>query len=128
VYPLRYSATPDIAMGKVTKTSGFYQLASTQGYQTMDVGDQHRPIVRTATLEDFRKENFAEEAPKPDETLYPPYNYGAQPYSWGMTIDHNACVGCNNCIIACQPENNIPFVGKEQVNKGRHMHWLRVHV
>ncbi len=131
LYPLRYSATPDIAMGKVSKTTGTYMLASTQGYQTMDVGEQTRPIVRTATLEEFRKgENFSEEAPKPEETLYanPPTDYAAEPYSWGMTIDHNACVGCNNCIIACQAENNIPVVGKEQVSKGRHMHWLRVDV
>jgi MoCo/4Fe-4S cofactor protein with predicted Tat translocation signal len=130
VYPLRYSSTPDIAMGNVSKASGFYQLASTQGYQTMDVGDQHRPIVRTGTLEDFKNENFSEEAPQPDETMYRkvPYNYAAEPYAWGMAIDHNRCVGCNNCIVACQAENNIPVVGKEQVNKGRHMHWLRVDV
>jgi len=130
VYPLRYSASPDIAMGSVTKASGFYQLASTQGYQAMDVGDVPRPIVRTATLEDFKDENFSAEAPKPDETMYkkPPYDYAAEPYSWGMTIDHNRCVGCNNCIVACQAENNIPVVGKEQVNRGRHMHWLRVDV
>src|SRR6185503_7782369 len=130
VYPLRYGATADFAMGNVSKASGFYQLASTQGYQTMDVGDQHRPIVRTSTLEDFKNENFSEEAPKPDETMYKkvPYNYAAEPYAWGMTIDHNRCVGCNNCIVACQSENNIPVVGKEQVTKGRHMHWLRVDV
>src|SRR6266498_3299927 len=55
VYPLRYSATPHIATGKVSKTSGTYLLASTQGYQTMDVGDAHRPIVRDATLEELKK-------------------------------------------------------------------------
>ena len=129
VYPLRYSATPWTAMGSVVKTGGTYELASTQGYQTMQVADQERPIVRTATLEEFKKgENFNEEAPKPEETLYPPYDYASQPYAWGMAIDHNACVGCNNCIIACQAENNIPVVGKNQVNHGRHMHWLRVDV
>ncbi len=134
LYQVRYSATPDIAFGSVTKTSGHYLLASTQGYQTMDTGDQHRPIVRTGNFDDFKNENFSEEAPKPEETLYPPYDYtspepnGAPHFRWGMTIDHNACVGCNNCIIACQAENNIPVVGKEQVNKGRHMHWLRVDV
>jgi molybdopterin-containing oxidoreductase family iron-sulfur binding subunit len=131
VYPLRYSATPWTAVGGVAKSGGTYVLASTQGYQTMDVGDQNRPIVRTTTLEEFRKSGAVPEeepAPKPEETLYPAYDYASQPYAWGMAIDHNACVGCNNCIVACQAENNIPVVGKEQVNRGRHMHWLRIDV
>jgi anaerobic selenocysteine-containing dehydrogenase len=62
LYQVRYSATPDIAFGNVTKVSGHYLLASTQGYQTMDTGDQHRPIVRTGNFDDFKNENFAEEA------------------------------------------------------------------
>jgi MoCo/4Fe-4S cofactor protein with predicted Tat translocation signal len=135
VYSLRYSDSPWGTVGRVAKLGGVYQLASTQGYQSMDVGDQHRPIVRTATLEEFQKgESFSEEAPPKDDTLYPAYDYtspspsGAPHYSWGMVIDHNKCVGCNNCIIACQAENNIPVVGKDQVNHGRHMHWLRVDV
>src|SRR6185437_2533329 len=135
VYSLRYSDSPWGAIGKLAKLGGVYQLASTQGYQSMDVGDQHRPIVRSATLEEFQKgKTFSEEAPPKDDTLYPAYDYtspspsGAPHYAWGMVIDHNKCVGCNNCIIACQAENNIPVVGKDQVNHGRHMHWLRVDV
>jgi MoCo/4Fe-4S cofactor protein with predicted Tat translocation signal len=129
-YPLRTSAAPWIATGlQIRKTGGTYKLASTQGYQSMDTPDGgHRPLVRETTLEEYRKEpNFAkEEEPAPGLTLYPAYDYKREDYAWGMTIDLNACVGCNNCILACQSENNIAVVGKEQVVIGRHMHWIRV--
>jgi molybdopterin-containing oxidoreductase family iron-sulfur binding subunit len=130
VYPLRTTATPYFTTGaQVTKISGTYLLASTQGYQTMDAGDETRPIVRTATLEEYKQHaDFNEEKPPAELTLYPGFDaqYKKEPYAWGMTIDLNSCVGCNNCIIACQSENNIAVVGKEQVNHGRHMHWIRV--
>ena len=130
MYPLRYSATPWSATGvTIAKAGGTYKLATTQGYQTMDTPNgAERPLVRTATLEEYRKEpDFAREDEPPKElTLYKPYPYDKETYAWGMTIDLNACVGCNNCILACQSENNIAVVGKEQVVIGRHMHWLRV--
>ena len=131
-YPLRNSSTPWFATGvKIAKAGGAYILASTQGYQTMETQDgDTRPLVRTRSLDEYRKEpDFAQEDRPPAElTLYPGYEaqYKKEPYEWGMVIDLNSCVGCNNCIIACQSENNIPVVGKEQCNKGRHMHWLRV--
>lgn len=128
-YTLRTSDAPYFAnsVKQITKLGKTYILASTQGYQTMDVGDQQRPVLRVKDLDEYKKEpKFDEDAPQPNETLYPGYDYKDEPYAWGMTIDLNKCVGCNNCIIACQSENNIAVVGKDQVNHGRHMHWLRV--
>ena len=129
-YELRTSANPWIASGvKITKTGATYKLASTQGMQSMDTPDGgHRPLVRETTLEEYKKEpNFAQEEEVPKElTLYEPYPYDKEDYSWGMTIDLNSCVGCNNCMLACQSENNIAVVGKEQTALGRHMHWIRV--
>jgi MoCo/4Fe-4S cofactor protein with predicted Tat translocation signal len=129
-YALRTSAAPWIATGlQIRKTGGTYKLASTQGYQTMDTpnGDT-RPLVRETTLEEYRKEpNFAKEEEVPAElTLYKPYPYKEEAYAWGMAIDLNKCVGCNNCMVACQSENNIAVVGKEQTVIGRHMHWIRI--
>jgi MoCo/4Fe-4S cofactor protein with predicted Tat translocation signal len=129
-YALRTTAAPWVASGvTIRKTGDTYKLASTQGYQSMDTPDGgHRPLVRETTLEEYRKEpNFAQEDEPPKElTLYEPYPYDKEDYAWGMTIDLNSCVGCNNCMIACQSENNIAVVGKEQVVIGRHMHWIRV--
>ncbi|HWY20723.1 MAG TPA: TAT-variant-translocated molybdopterin oxidoreductase [Candidatus Acidoferrum sp.] len=129
-YALRTSAAPWIATGlQICKTGETYKLASTQGYQSMDTPDGgHRPLVRETTLEEYRKEpGFAqEEEPAPGLTLYKPYPYKEEDYAWGMAIDLNSCVGCNNCMLACQSENNIAVVGKEQAVLGRHMHWIRV--
>jgi molybdopterin-containing oxidoreductase family iron-sulfur binding subunit len=130
VYPLRTSQAPWFADGaKLTATGETYNLASTQGYQTMETPDgSERPLVQERSLAEYKKDpDFAKEGePKPDRTLYPGFDYSKEAYSWGMAIDLNACVGCNNCIIACQSENNIAVVGREQTLKGRHMHWLRV--
>jgi molybdopterin-containing oxidoreductase family iron-sulfur binding subunit len=132
VYPMRTSQTPWFASGvKLTPTGETYKLASTQGYQTMETPDgSERPIVMERDLEEYKKEpDFAQEEDKktPRElTLYPNFDYSKETYNWGMAIDLNACVGCNNCIIACQSENNIAVVGQEQTFKGRHMHWMRV--
>jgi molybdopterin-containing oxidoreductase family iron-sulfur binding subunit len=129
-YPLRTTSALWFAIGgKLTKTGETYKLASTQGYQTMDTPDgSTRPIVREASLAKYKEEpKFAQEEQTPRElTLYPNYDYAKQDYAWGMAIDMNSCVGCNNCMVACQSENNIAVVGKEQVVRGRHMHWLRV--
>jgi molybdopterin-containing oxidoreductase family iron-sulfur binding subunit len=108
----------------VVKTGGRYALASTQLHHDL----AGRPIVRSATLEEFRKDpgHIKAEEPEPLRTLtlYPQHEYKG--YAWGLAIDINACTGCNACIVACQAENNVPVVGKEQVAKGREMQWIRV--
>ncbi|HEV2469818.1 MAG TPA: TAT-variant-translocated molybdopterin oxidoreductase [Candidatus Sulfotelmatobacter sp.] len=131
-YPFRTSAAPYFVSGvHLRKTGDIYELASTQGMQSMDTPDGgHRPLVRETTLEEYKKNpNFAheEEPDVPNElTLYKPYPYKEEAYAWGMTIDLNKCVGCNNCMLACQSENNIAVVGHEQTLLGRHMHWIRI--
>ena len=87
-----------------------------------------RPLVREATLEEYRNNpEFAEEMVKhfPLVSLWDEHSY-EEGYQWGMSIDLNACTGCNACTIACQSENNIPVIGKEQVKNGREMHWIRL--
>jgi MoCo/4Fe-4S cofactor protein with predicted Tat translocation signal len=129
-YELRTTANPWTATGVlIRKTGETYQLADTQGMQSMDTPNgATRPLVREATLEEYKKEpNFAKEEEVPKElTLYKPYPYDKEMYAWGMAIDLNKCVGCNNCMLACVSENNIAVVGKEQTQLGRHMHWIRI--
>ncbi len=131
-YLLRHSAAPDFDSGlSLTKIKGSYELAQTQKETGLDHRIERRvhEIVREATLATYRKDpGFAGEKLDPDEStqLFPsPRDYDESP-QWGMAIDLNSCIGCNACAMACQSENNVPVVGKEQVAGGREMHWLRV--
>jgi molybdopterin-containing oxidoreductase family iron-sulfur binding subunit len=124
-YALRTSAAPWWAAGaEVRRTGERYRLACTQDHWSME----GRPIVRAASLEEYeRNPSFAHEIaeePPSEMTLYPKYSYDG--HKWGMSIDLNSCVGCNACMSACQAENNVPVVGKDQVAKGREMHWIRI--
>ncbi len=127
VYPLRTSDTPWFAPGAtLTATGERYRLATTQRHHRME-GLADRRLVRVASLEQFLSNpEFAHDyAPEPTESMFPPYDY-SQGYQWGMTINLNTCIGCNACLVACQSENNIPVVGKEEVAMGREMHWIRI--
>ncbi len=125
VYPLRTSEALWFGGGwNVSKTGAKFKLATTQEHHSME----GRPLVREASIEEYKKNpRFAEEAVEmpPLESIYGDWDY-SKGYQWGLTIDLNACIGCNACMVACQGENNIPIVGKEQVMRGREMHWIRM--
>ncbi len=138
-YKIRSSDALSFAETKIRKVGSGFGFAHPQGFQYIDFSDlpagksddlYGRHIIRKATLQDFLKNpDFAhaeEETPGPEMTLYPNYQYTE--LKWGMTIDLNSCIGCKTCIVACQAENNIPVVGKEQTMRGRQMQWLRVDI
>jgi molybdopterin-containing oxidoreductase family iron-sulfur binding subunit len=132
-YALRTSDRPWFAPGLTAHRTGErYLVACTQQHHLME----GREPVRVGTLGEYHdRPRFAAEAerePVEEEvrrvrrplTMYRPHEYTG--HKWGMAIDLTACVGCNACVVACQAENNIPVVGKEQVAAGREMHWLRI--
>jgi molybdopterin-containing oxidoreductase family iron-sulfur binding subunit len=126
VNPLRTSDGMDFTDGvTIEALRETYKLVQTQEHDRME----GRPIAIDATLEEYKKEpDFASyRAVDPVSTppLWQQQDY-TEGHKWGMAIDLNTCTGCNACVIACQAENNIPSVGKFEVERGREMHWLRI--
>jgi MoCo/4Fe-4S cofactor protein with predicted Tat translocation signal len=148
-YALRTTRAPHYAGGaKLANTGRATRVVTTQEHGAME----GRPIVREGNVAQFReKPDFAKNMdleahmahvpndplakdlqgnPLPGQLYKHPYEANPETKStvhqWGMAIDLSSCVGCNACVVACQSENNIPIVGKDQVNRGREMHWLRM--
>ena len=122
-YTLRTTAALWSGVGVlIRKTGKTERLASTQNHGSM----QGRDLIRTLTLEDFQKLP-AEEPHERHHSLplYKPAELEGE-HQWGMVVDLNQCTGCSACVVACQSENNIPIVGKEEILVGREMHWIRL--
>ena len=115
-----------LTSAKVEKVAGkVFELAISQTHNSME----GRPIVRETTLDEYTKNPVSGNELKAEHeskavTLYeaPVYNG----HHWGMAVDLNSCTGCGNCAVACQAENNIQVIGKEQVRNRRIMHWIRI--
>lgn len=151
VYPLRSTGAMDIATDiKTQPAEKTYELATTQDHFAIDLAGLQltkkriHELVRETSVKGYQEEpGFAKHVVHIPETkpLFPDRTWGrppkegetveeidpvVSPHAWGMSIDLNKCTGCNACMLACQSENNVPVVGKEQVMAGREMHWIRI--
>lgn len=135
-YSIRSSTRPDFGGGlQVTPTGDTFGIYSTQDHHAMELEglgsmSRDRNLIRVSDVETFKDDPHVIqemwEEPDPKRNLYPDDHAYDGPNAWGMVIDLNKCNGCNTCTIACQSENNIAVVGKEEVANAREMHWIRI--
>jgi MoCo/4Fe-4S cofactor protein with predicted Tat translocation signal len=143
-FPLLKAASAMFAIGLTAKSTGdAYLLATTQDHHAIDKGGLEAIGKRTGELIRTSSKEFYDEHPefapqmshdvmvhadgehRETEPLWKLRSYDGD-HAWGMSIDLSKCIGCNACMVACQAENNVPVVGKDQVARGREMHWIRI--
>jgi molybdopterin-containing oxidoreductase family iron-sulfur binding subunit len=133
VTPLRTTTGMHFAVGvQVTPLAGRYEFALTQDHHAIDrvglqaIGQRVGELIREGTHGQYQADpHFAQHGSHKLQSLWQEISYEGQ-HAWGMSIDLNKCIGCSACLVACQAENNVPVVGKDQVRRGREMHWIRI--
>jgi Fe-S-cluster-containing dehydrogenase component len=128
VGPLRTSRAPWFELGaSLAKTGGRHKFGTTQVHWQMEGRD---PVMAGTLADVLNKESKLNQSLEhqrgPILTIHEPQDYSKVPYKWGMSIDLNKCTGCSVCVVACQSENNIPVVGRDNVRIGREMQWIRI--
>lgn len=112
----------NVSAASISKTSGTYELAQTQTHHTIE----GRNIVRETTLKNYLKDPNSGTG-HAHVNKYDLWNeYDRPGHNWVMAIDLNACTGCGACVVACNAENNVPVVGRDEVRRRREMHWIRI--
>ena len=124
-------STPDPASGGPIYLGVKVSLAQTGGRRALAVpqatfDQDERELAQYVGLTAARELDLRGRAPADAShpSMYPPMKYAE--YKWGMTVDVDRCTGCSACVVACQSENNVPVVGREQAAYGRIQHWLRL--
>lgn len=133
-------ANDTFVVGSLAKANGTHMIAATQisftamgrhsivrettlhGYQTKEK-EAYNPTFMLGFLNEHGEHDSK---PMSEFDLWKEHPVEHIGHRWGMAVDLSSCIGCGSCLIACQSENNIPVVGKDEVRKGREMHWLRI--